>query len=208
MVGKATGWLNRTIQMEEEKKVETKSYVDNPTVRERIVKISNEIRIIKAGKNEFTKTGYFQPDDILRAINPLLLKYDLFSVFNMTWNKEKDMYEGSLGIQDVRLNSFVEYKFDIPMQHLKGNAGEAQNAGATQTYCKRYMFMNAFNLADNKMDPDNHKPAGVAPTIDWEKKLKAAKSLAELQSVFASMPQKVKVELEQKKNILKAEFAK
>lgn len=179
--------------------------INTPSVRERIIRISNEIRVIKSGKNEFTRSGYFQPDDILRAINPLLEKYKLIAIFNMLFSKEKEMYEGFLEIKDFGTSQSVDYRFDIPMQHLKGNAGEAQNAGATQTYCKRYMFMNAFNLADNKMDPDNNKNIGK-PAIDWEKKMMGAKSLNELKSVFSSMPEKVKVELEEKKNILKAEF--
>ena len=47
----------------------------------------------------------------------------------------------------------VEIHFDIPLTTVAG-ASEAQNAGATMTYCKRYMIMNAFNIAENEVDPD------------------------------------------------------
>ena len=182
--------------------------IKKPSVKERIVLISNEIRISKEGKNEFTRSGYFQPDDILRAINPLLKAHRLIAEFDMEFIKEIEMYRGTLTIEDFDTAASRAYKFDIPMQELKG-AGRAQSAGATQTYCKRYMFMNTFNLADNKADLDNknNRPGGKdTGSIDWEKKLKSAKNLEELKGVFASMPQKVKVELEGKKNLLKAEF--
>src|SRR5258708_1498249 len=121
------------------------------SVKERIVLISNEIRVSKDGKNEFTKSGYFQPDDILRALNPLLKTHQLITEFDMSFAKEIEMYRGILRIKDFGSTDEVSYLFDIPMQELKG-AGRAQSAGATQTYCKRYMLMNAFNLADNKAD--------------------------------------------------------
>jgi hypothetical protein len=105
------------------------------SVKERIVKIANEIRLAKSGKNEFMKANYFQPDDILKAINPLLQKYSLIAEFNMEFIKEIEMYRGTLVIEDFNsAGGLRSYKFDIPMQELKG-AGRAQSAGATQTYC-------------------------------------------------------------------------
>jgi len=173
------------------------------SVKERIILISNEIRITKEGRNEFTKSGYFQPDDILKAINPLLKKYRLIAEFDMTYIKEIEMYRGELQIEDFDTEVGArKYNLDIPMQELKG-AGRAQSAGATQTYCKRYMFMSAFNLADNKDDLDNknNKPN---TTHEYEAKLKATKTLSELKTVFASLPQTAKAEL----FILKEELKK
>lgn len=178
------------------------------SVKERIVIISNEIRVVKAGRNDFTKSGYFQPDDILRAINPLLQEHKLIAVFNMEYDKLSEMYKGHLQISDFDAHSDslgeVNYKFDIPMQDLKA-VGRAQSAGATQTYCKRYMFMNAFNLADNKADLDNSKNK-AAEKIDWEDKLKNVKSMKELQELWIKIPAKEKLALESLKDMLKEEF--
>lgn len=203
---KLAGGLNRETQMEEIKNGAIKSpiKIQKRSVKERIVAISNEIRISKAGKNEFMKANYFQPDDILRTINPLLESHQLISIFNMEWLKEKEMYQSTLEISDVNSLESVLYKFDIPMQELKG-AGRAQSAGATQTYAKRYMFMNAFNLADNKSDLD-HSKNKPAEEIDWAKKLKGAKNLEELKSIFASMPQQAKLQFTELKDILKDKF--
>jgi hypothetical protein len=132
------------------------------SVKERIVEISNELSIGREGKNDFQGFKYFKPDDILRQINPLLQKNRLFTKFEMTFNKEKEMYESKMTISDIDIREDLQrgpvevYQFDIPMTHVKG-AGEAQNAGATMTYCKRYMIMNIFNIADNEVDPDNEK---------------------------------------------------
>ena len=127
------------------------------SIKQRISDISSELRIKKEGTNEFAKYDYFRPDDILLALTPLLKKNDLFIHFDMPYVKEVEMYRGTLSIIDIidEQNSEI-YLFDIPLTQVKG-AGQAQNAGATMTYCKRYMIMNAFNIADNEADPDNKK---------------------------------------------------
>ena len=174
------------------------------SVRERIVKISNEIRVSKSGRNEFTKSGYFQPDDILKAVNPLLEKYQLIAEFDMKYIKEIEMYRGELLIADFNTDDGQRiFTFDIPMQELR-SVGKAQMAGATQTYCKRYLYMNAFNLADNKADPDSktNKPAE-----DYEHLLRDCKTAKELQAIWAKLPAKEKGRLFTLKEELKNAYA-
>lgn len=138
------------------------------SVREKIMLITNKLSIIRDGKNDFQGFKYFKPDDILRSINPLLLKYDLMIKFDMEYSKEIEMYKGLLNIFND--NGNILYKLDIPLTSVRG-AGEAQNVGATMTYCKRYMIMNAFNIADNSVDPDNenNKPAQKTAKTDTKK---------------------------------------
>lgn len=126
------------------------------SVKQRVVEISNEIRINKDGENTFAKYNYFQPDTIMATINPLLKKYSLIALFQMRFNNEKNMYAGLLRIEEWKTEEHINYHFDIPLTEVKGSS-QAQNAGATQTYCKRYMLMNAFNIADNNADPDATK---------------------------------------------------
>jgi len=139
--------------------------IKSDSVKKRIVIISNELRVTKDGKNAFQGFDYFKPDDVMKAINPLLQKYELIAVFNMQYSKEIEMYKGELIISDISSSQNQSYFFDIPLTQVKG-AGAAQNAGATQTYCKRYMIMNAFNIADNNIDPDNKKVKTESATID------------------------------------------
>lgn len=173
------------------------------SVKERIVIISNEVRVSKDGKNEFMKADYFKPDDILRAINPLLKEQKLIAVFNMEYDKQLEMYKGVLVIEDFDSEDRAIYKLDIPMQELKGG-GRAQSAGATQTYCKRYMFMNAFNLADDKADLDN--PKNKPAEVNYEEKLKKVKSLVELQALWMKIPPQEQKALKGLKDLLKEEF--
>lgn len=161
--------------MEETKKVKSKS------VKERIIVITNELSLQRAGKNDFQGFKYFKPDDILRNINPLLEKNNLITMFNMEYIKEAEMYRGVLIIEDLFSEEKVIYHFDIPLTQVKG-AGQAQNAGATMTYCKRYMIMNAFNIADNEVDPDNVKNKPVVAksenaVIDISKTIEAIRKI-------------------------------
>ena len=89
------------------------------------------------------------------------------------------------------------------MQELR-SVGKAQMAGATQTYCKRYLYMNAFNLADNKADPDSktNKPAE-----DYEHLLRDCKTAKELQAIWAKLPAKEKGRLFTLKEELKNAYA-
>ena len=124
------------------------------TIKQKIVAISNELRLTKEGENPFQNFSYFKPDDILKALNPLLEKYSLFMSFNLPYNHEKVMYEAVLYFEDLEdEKQSITYKFDIPLTKVVG-ASEAQGAGATLTYAKRYSIMNAFSIADNSDDLD------------------------------------------------------
>lgn len=129
-------------------------------IYQKIIALSEELRINKEGDNTFKGFRYFRPDDIAREIVPLLKKHELILFFDMPFNKDKGMFEGKLticesGEQETTATNpgKVELQFDIPLTTVAG-ASEAQNAGATMTYCKRYMIMNAFNIAENEADPD------------------------------------------------------
>lgn len=128
------------------------------TIKSKIVAISNELRLTKEGENPFQKFSYFKPDDILKALNPLLEKHGLFMSFNLPYNHEKSMYEAVLYFEDLEdEKQNITYKFDIPLTKVAG-ASEAQGAGATMTYAKRYSLMNAFSIADNSDDLDARPP--------------------------------------------------
>lgn len=131
-------------------------------IYEKIVEISNELKVTMEGNNEFKGFKYFRPNDIAKAITPLEKKYKIILLFNLIFIKEKDMYGGELIIANTdeteksTIPSEVILKFDIPLTSVAA-ASPAQNAGATLTYCKRYMIMSAFNIADNQADPDADK---------------------------------------------------
>jgi hypothetical protein len=124
------------------------------SVKRRIVLISNELRVGKDGKNTYSNYDYFKPDDIMKALNPLLEKYNLITMFNLLYQTEYSKAE--LVVADCDSDEHVEYIFDIQKATLKGT-NEAQNSGATLTYAKRYSLMNIFSIADNDADFDSDK---------------------------------------------------
>ena len=137
---------------------------------ERIMRVSNEIRISKDGKNSFQNYEYFKPDDINKAIVPVLLEHGLYAKFDMIFNAEKGVYQGSLRIGNFEnKDDFEIYSLDVKEALVKG-ASPVQCSGATMTYLKRYILMNAFNLADNKDDPDSHASVNNAKEVKPETK--------------------------------------
>mgnify|MGYP000194268074 CR=1 FL=1 len=127
------------------------------SVKKRIVKIANLLRLEKDGKNTFSGYDYFKPDSIMSKLNPLLEEYNLITLFNLKIHEFKDdYYTAYLTIADTNSDEKVEYQFDIEKAEVKG-ANKAQNSGATLTYAKRYSLMNAFNIADNDDDFDSNK---------------------------------------------------
>jgi hypothetical protein len=127
------------------------------SVKKRIVKIANLLRLEKDGKNTFSNYDYFTPNLVLANLNPLLEEHNLITIFNLKIHEFKDdYYTAYLTIADTDTDEKVEYQFDIEKAEVKG-ANKAQNSGATLTYAKRYSLMNAFNIADNDDDFDSNK---------------------------------------------------
>jgi hypothetical protein len=170
------------------------------SVKKRIVKISNEIRIDKEGKNTFSNYDYFKPDDILKKLNPLLEENNIIAIFNLKTHETKDGYYAALlTIEDMDSEERVNYQFDIEKAEVKG-ANKAQNSGATLTYAKRYSLMNAFNIADNDDDFDSKKK----PKGNSDPQAKLTKSIKErvndMLNVFNSDLQVTKEQIEKHMN--------
>lgn len=128
------------------------------SVKKRIIKIANLLRVKKDGENKFANYNYFQPDVILANLNPLLEENNLFTKFQLKVHPTKEnYYVGELIIEDIDTEEGKQvYEFDIEKAEVKG-ANPAQNSGATLTYAKRYSLMNAFNIADNDDDFDSNR---------------------------------------------------
>jgi hypothetical protein len=129
------------------------------TVKERIIRISNEIEVNKGGFNTYSEYEYIRPDDLQIALKPLYLKYRLFAHFNL--RKLKDgKNEAILRIEDfdsdVGRQIYSMVVEDITMKA----ANSAQNVGGLRTYCNRYLLMTAFNISSNEDDLDNEKNSG------------------------------------------------
>lgn len=163
---------------------------DKMSLRERILHVINEIRITKTGKNTFSQYDYFKPEEINQRVNPLLLKYKIFPLFytcfegfetevvetssdkdGMKYTTKRELKEiAKLEFQDILgRDQTVIYQMPIERIEIKG-ANKMQNLGGVRTYAKRYLYMEALNISDDKLDLDSdnmaNKVKGKQPSTD------------------------------------------
>lgn len=97
----------------------------------------------KSGHNKFAGYHYFELGDFLPTINSLLEKHNLCS--NISFDKEM----ATLTIINTE-NTDEKLVFTSPMSEasLKG-CHNVQNLGAVQTYLRRYLWVNAFEIVES-----------------------------------------------------------
>lgn len=96
----------------------------------------------KSGHNKFAGYRYFELADFLPTINNLLDKYNLCSAISF------DSDIATLTIINSE-NTDEKLTFTSPMSeaNLKG-CHSVQNLGAVQTYLRRYLWVNAFEIVE------------------------------------------------------------
>ena len=155
--------------------------INKLNLMERMNIVINEIRIEKKGVNKFANYNYFQPEAINSKVNPLFLKYKIFPHFYTDFidypleveettkcdpnvspiyiktTKHEYREIAFLVLTDI-LNPDIKLTYKIPIisADIKG-ANKMQNIGGARTYAKRYLYMEALNISDNKLDLDNGK---------------------------------------------------
>lgn len=175
--------------------------IDKMSLRERILCIINEIRITKTGKNTFSQYDYFKPEQINQRVNPLLLKYKVFPLFytyfetfenevaemvsednGIKYVTKKELKEiAKLELQDILgKDETVVYQMPIERIEIKG-ANKMQNLGGVRTYAKRYLYMEALNISDDKLDLDSDDMSNKAKGKQTSKDAKVAEIIAKIQ---------------------------
>lgn len=97
----------------------------------------------KSGQNKFSHYDYFELGDFLPKITELMDKYNLTAIFNFT------LEEAELTVINTeKVDETIIFKTPVTIAELKGCYG-IQNIGATQTYARRYLYVMAFEIADN-----------------------------------------------------------
>lgn len=98
-------------------------------------------KLKKSGKNQYY--DYFELADFLPAINEIFNELKLYSMFNLT--REKAI----LRIVDTEAeNQEVLFECPIIKAELKGCTA-IQALGATITYLRRYLYMNALEIVES-----------------------------------------------------------
>ena len=101
-----------------------------------------EMNIKQTGNNKFAGYKYYELGDFLPSLNKLMLEHKLFS--NISF--------GDTAVLTITNAENPEEKetFISPLSTatLKG-CHEVQNLGAVQTYLKRYLYINAFEISEH-----------------------------------------------------------
>jgi hypothetical protein len=96
----------------------------------------------KSGHNKFAGYQYFELGDFLPAIQEICNEVGLCGVITFT----QDM--ASLTIFDTESEGSIVFYSPMSSAALKG-CHEVQNLGAVQTYLRRYLWTNAFEIVEH-----------------------------------------------------------
>ncbi len=99
-------------------------------------------KLSKSGKNKFAGYEYFELGDFLPAIQEICQKVGLCGV--VSFNHEMAF----LQINDVEDGTSIMFTSPMSSASLKG-CHDVQNLGAVQTYLRRYLWTNAFEIVEH-----------------------------------------------------------
>ena len=117
-------------------------------------------KLNKSGKNKFAGYEYFELGDFLPQIQNICQKIGLCGLVSFT---ATDAY---LTIHETEGDGFVTFTSPMSSAALKG-CHDVQNLGAVQTYLRRYLWTNAFEIVEHDaldattgaVEPVKPKPA-------------------------------------------------
>ena len=95
----------------------------------------------KSGKNSYAGYTYYELADILPAINKIAQELKFTCVVNFT----KEL--ATLDFMDCEKNEKITFTSPMASASLKG-CHEVQNTGASETYLKRYLYQNCFEIVE------------------------------------------------------------
>jgi hypothetical protein len=101
-------------------------------------------KLSKSGKNKFAGYEYFELGDFLPSIQAICQKVGLCGVVSFN----PDMAYLTIYDTDGGDNNFVTFTSPMSSAALKG-CHDVQNLGAVQTYLRRYLWTNAFEIVEH-----------------------------------------------------------
>ena len=130
----------------------------------------------KNGKNSFAGYTYFELSDILPAVNAVNNELKLLSVFSFA-----DKVATLCVINGEKPEEVITFEFAYSPDgaSLKG-CHKVQNDGAVQTYVKRYLYQNAYEIAEGDALDSTMNPNDVTKNVSKPKKKSFAEVMADL----------------------------
>ena len=112
-------------------------------IYEKLQKIRSELKLTKTGVVSFgnMKREYFSLNDILPEVNKAAAKEKICCMFNLCGESAKLKIVNSEKPEE-------EILFSVPIANATINGNAVQGIGATQTYLRRYLYLNAFEIAE------------------------------------------------------------
>lgn len=133
---------------------------------QKVKKLLSDSELQKTGENEYSKFEYYELSDIMPAIITFCEEYRLFTHVNFVKEySTKTITTGESQVQEkVKVGESavltvinidnpeekIEYSSDVKDLELKA-ANAIQNYGGIQTYSRRYLYMNAFDIVEAEM---------------------------------------------------------
>ncbi len=109
----------------------------------------------KSGKNTYAGYTYYELSDILPFINQIANELKFCCVVN--FNNEI----ATLDFCDLEKDERITFTSPMSSASLKG-CHEVQNLGAVETYIKRYLYQNCFEIVENDVLDETMNPANNA----------------------------------------------
>lgn len=136
----------------------------------------------KSGLNKFAGFKYYELGDFIPNVNSINHDLGLLSVFCM--NTEK----ACLSIINIdKVDETITFEIDVVKAIVKG-ATEIQAQGATQTYLKRYLYLNAYEIAEGEVidavSQDTGNNTKIKEQESQEQFNTFIKRIEEIQNVF------------------------
>ena len=122
----------------------------------------------KNGKNSFAGYTYFELSDILPAVNAVNNELKLLSVFSFA---EKVATLCVINGEKPEEVITFEFAYSPDGASLKG-CHKVQNDGAVQTYVKRYLYQNAYEIAEGDVLDSTMNPNEVTKNVSKPKQKK------------------------------------
>ena len=110
-----------------EEAVQTKKLNIYQKIQKSRVDLQNK-KLKKTGVNKYSNYDYFELGDFLPAINEICNNNGLATIFQFTEDK-------------------LQFSTPVEIALLKG-CSSIQNIGGTQSYCRRYLYIMAFEIAE------------------------------------------------------------
>lgn len=125
--------------------------------------------IQKSGKNAYAGYTYYELSDILPEVNKLANELKFCCVVNF----ENEI--ARLDFCDLEKDEKITFTSPMSSASLKG-CHEVQNLGAVETYIKRYLYQNCFEIVESDVLDETMNPA-ESPKNEAEELIKQVKAL-------------------------------